>query len=128
MSAPRRYLPAAVLAIALIVTPLSACSGSPKPQATASAYLAGWDSQNWTAMRQLAGHPPADFTAVNQAAFTHLSVRQASIIAGTMKTNGTAASEPITERLTLAGLGAITIRSTLHLAQQQGEWLVDRKS
>jgi hypothetical protein len=124
MSAPRRYLPAAVLAIALIVTPLSACSSSPKPQATASAYLAGWDSQNWTAMRQLAGHPPADFTAVNQAAFTHLSVRQASIIAGTMKTNGTAASEPITERLTLAGLGAITIRSTLHLAQQQGKWLV----
>src|ERR1017187_5467321 len=124
MSPPRRYLPPAVLAITLIVAPLSACSSSPKPQPTASAYLADWGRQDWTAMRALTDGPPADFTSVNQAAFSTLSVRQASITAGTMATNGTAASEPITERLTLTGLGAITFSSTLHLVQQQGKWLV----
>src|ERR1022692_2780964 len=124
MSPPRRYLPPAVLAITLIVAPLSACSSSPRPQPTASAYLADWGRQDWTAMRALTDGPPADFTSVNQAAFSTLSVRQASITAGTMATNGTAASEPITERLTLTGLGAITFSSTLHLMQQQGKWLV----
>ena len=75
-------------------------------------------------MRQLTSNPPADFTAVNQAAFTNLSVRQASITAGTVKTNGPAASAPITERLTLAGLGTITLSSQLHLVQHDGKWLV----
>ena len=124
MSAPRRYLPPAVLAVALVAAPLSACGGSPPPQTTASAYLADWTRQDWAAMRQLTDNPPADFTSVNQAAFTNLSVRQASITAGTMTTNGPAASAPITERLTLAGLGTITIPSQLHLAQRDGKWLV----
>ncbi len=124
MSAQRRYLPPAVLAIALIVAPLSACSSSPTPQETASPYLADWARQDWTAMRQLAADPPADFTSVNQAAFADLTVRQASFTAGTMHTSGSAASEPVTERLTLAGLGVITLNSELHLVQQQGKWLV----
>jgi len=125
MSPPRRYLPPAVLALTLIAAPLTACGSSPpKPQPTASAFLADWTRQDWTAMRALTDHPPADFTSVNQAAFAALSVRQASITAGTMTTNGTAAREPITERLTLTGLGAISLSSTLHLVLQQGKWLV----
>ena len=75
-------------------------------------------------MRQLTSDPPADFTAVNQAAFTDLSVRTASFTAGTIKTTGKTAAGPITERLTLAGLGTVTIRSQLHLVQVQGHWLV----
>jgi cell division protein FtsI/penicillin-binding protein 2 len=124
MSAQRRYLPPAVLAVALIVSPLAACGSSPTPQATASPYLADWARQDWTAMRQLAADPPADFTTVNQAAFADLTVRQASFTAGTMHTSGSAASEPVTERLTLAGLGAVTLKSDLHLVQQQGKWRV----
>jgi hypothetical protein len=124
MSAQRRYLTPAVLAVALMVAPLAACSSSPTPQATASPYLADWAKQDWTAMRQLAADPPADFTSVNQAAFADLTVRQASFTAGTMHTSGSAASEPVTERLTLAGLGVITVKSDLHLVQQQGKWLV----
>ncbi len=124
MSAPRRYLLPAVLAMALVAAPLSACAGSPPPQTTASAYLADWARQDWAAMRQLSDNPPADFTSVNQAAFTNLSVRQASITAGMMKTSGPAASAPITERLTLAGLGTITLKSQLHLVQHDGKWLV----
>ena len=124
MSAPRRYLLPAVLAMALVAAPLSACGGSPPPQTTASAYLADWARQDWAAMRQLTDNPPADFTSVNQAAFTNLSVRQASITADPMKTNGPAASAPITERLTLASLGTITLKSQLHLVQHDGKWLV----
>ncbi len=124
MSAPRRYLAPAVLAMALLAAPLSACGGSPPPQTTASAYLAAWARQDWAAMRSLTDNPPAHFTSVNQAAFTNLSVRRASITAGTMKTNGPAASAPITERLTLAGLGTVTLKSQLHLVQHDGKWLV----
>jgi cell division protein FtsI/penicillin-binding protein 2 len=124
--APRRRLaaPAAVLTAALVTGLLSACSSAPRPQTTANAYLAAWASQNWAAMRQLTSDPPADFTAVNQAAFTNLSVRKASFTAGTLTTTGSAATEPITERLTPAGLGTITVKSALHLVQVHGKWLV----
>jgi cell division protein FtsI/penicillin-binding protein 2 len=130
MSAPRRRRPgaaaaAAGLATVLVSGLLSACGGSaPQPQTTASAYLTAWAGRDWAAMRQLTSDPPADFTAVNQAAFTDLAVRQASFAAGTMHTTGSAAAEPITERLTLTGLGTITIKSELHLVQVQGRWLV----
>ena len=129
MNAPRRFLPPVVLppfflVLALIVAPLSACGGSPKPQVTSSAYLADWAKQDWAAMRLLADNPPADFTSVNQAAFTNLSVRSALVTAGAMQTKGSTASTPITERLTLAGLGTITVKSTLHLVLQNGKWLV----
>ena len=104
---------------------VAGCSGStPQPQTTASAYLSAWGTQNWTAMRGLVSDPPADFTAVNQAAFANLSVKQASFAAGTMTTSGSKAAEPVTERLTLAGLGTITITSQLHLVQANGKWLV----
>jgi cell division protein FtsI/penicillin-binding protein 2 len=121
MSAPWRYL---VLALALLAAALSACSGAPQPQATSNAYLADWGKQDWAAMRMLADNPPADFTTVNQAAFTNLAVRSALISAGAMTTKGSAASTPITERLTLAGLGTITVRSRLHLVLANGTWLV----
>jgi cell division protein FtsI/penicillin-binding protein 2 len=129
MGAPRRRRPgaaaAAVGVAAVLVTGLlSACSSSPQPQTTASAYLTAWAAQNWGAMRQLTSDPPADFTAVNEAAFTDLSVRQASFAAGTMNTTGSTAAEPITERLTLRGLGTVTIKSELRLVQVQGRWLV----
>jgi cell division protein FtsI/penicillin-binding protein 2 len=128
MSAPRRRPAAAAAAagvVAVLVTGLlSACSSAPQPQTTASAYLSAWAARNWTAMRQLTTDPPADFAAVNEAAFTDLSVRQASFTAGTMHTTGSTAAEPITERLTLTGLGNITIKSELHLVQARGRWLV----
>ena len=60
-------------------------------------------------MRQLADSPPADFVSVNSAAFTDLQVAQASFTAGTMKTTGSTAQEPVTERLTLKGLGTVTL-------------------
>lgn len=41
-----------------------------------------------------------------------------------MKTSGSTAREPVTERLDLKGLGTITIGSTLHLVQRSGKWLV----
>jgi cell division protein FtsI/penicillin-binding protein 2 len=115
-----------VMAVAamLVTGLLSACSSPPQPQTTASAYFADWAKQDWAAMQQLVSQPPADYTAVNQAAFTDLSVHQASFTPGTTVTSGSTATEPFTERLALSALGTVTIESTLHLAQVQGHWLV----
>jgi cell division protein FtsI/penicillin-binding protein 2 len=127
MSLGKRVGPvAAALAAAVLLTGLlNACSSSPQPQTTASAYFAAWAKQNWAAMQQLVSQPPADFTAVNQAAFSDLGVHQASFTPGTTATSGSSATEPFTERLALSGVGSITIKSTLHLTQVQGHWLVN---
>src|ERR1700749_1355292 len=65
---------------------LSACSSGPGPDGTASSYLSDWSRQDWAGMQQLVTDPPANFTAVNQAAFTGLTVQQASFTAGTVTT------------------------------------------
>jgi Penicillin-binding Protein dimerisation domain/NTF2-like N-terminal transpeptidase domain len=126
MSPQRRCLLPALLCGALLGTALlGGCSGAPPtPQATAAAYLAAWARQDWAAMQKLTSRPAADFTAVNQAAFRDLTVRQASFVAGPMHAGTSTASAPVTERLTLAGLGTITVKSALHLALTQGKWLV----
>jgi cell division protein FtsI/penicillin-binding protein 2 len=125
MSAQRRCLLSATAATMLGAALLGGCSSSPPvPQTTANAYLAAWARQDWAAMKQLTSDPPADFTSVNQAAFRNLTVRQASLLAGQMHTNNSAASTPVTERLTLAGLGPVTISSTLQLVLVQNKWLV----
>jgi cell division protein FtsI/penicillin-binding protein 2 len=116
---------ALALAAILVTGLLTACSSSPQPQTTASAYLAAWAKQDWAAMQQLVSRPPADFTSVNKAAFTDLGVHQASFSPGTVATSGSTATEPFTERLALTGIGSVTIRSTLHLVQVQGHWLVN---
>src|SRR5579864_4649010 len=84
------------LAVLLVTGLATACSSAPKPQTTGSAYFAAWAKQDWAAMQQLVSQPPADFTAVNKAAFTSLGVHQ----------------------------GTFTIKSTLNLVQNQGHWLV----
>jgi cell division protein FtsI/penicillin-binding protein 2 len=126
MSLGKRVGPAATALTAVLLTGLlNACSSSPQPQTTASAYFAAWAKQDWAAMQQLVSQPPAGFTAVNQAAFSDLGVHQASFTPGTMATSGSSATEPFTERLALTGVGTISIKSTLHLVQVQGHWLVD---
>ncbi len=120
----RRSRTAAAACAALLAAALSSCSSGPTPGSTAGAYLTDWAAQNWAAMSQLTSNPPADFTSVNEAAFTNLSVRQASFTGGKLTQSGSTATEPFTERLTLAGLGTVSIPSTLHLVQVQGKWLV----
>jgi cell division protein FtsI/penicillin-binding protein 2 len=126
MSLGNKAGPVAMALAAVLVSGLvNACSSSPQPQAAASAYLAAWAKQDWAAMQQLVAQPPADFTTVNQAAFTDLGVHQASFTPGPTATSGSTATEPFTERLALTGIGTITIKSTLHLTQVQGHWLVN---
>jgi cell division protein FtsI/penicillin-binding protein 2 len=126
MSLGNRTGPVAMALVAVLVTALlAACSSSPQPQTTSNAYFAAWAKQDWATMQQLAAQPPADFTTVNKAAFTDLGVRQASFSPGTMATSGSTATQPFTERLTMSGVGTITIRSTLHLTQVQGHWRVN---
>jgi cell division protein FtsI/penicillin-binding protein 2 len=105
-------------------TLLSACSSGPGPDGTASAYLSDWSRQDWAGMQQLVTDPPANFTSVNQAAFTGLTVQRASFTAGPVTTKKNTAQEPVTEKLQLKGLSTITLRTTLRLKQAKGKWLV----
>ena len=126
MSKGARVGPVALALAAVLVTGLlNACSSSPQPQTTATGYFAAWTKQDWAAMQQLVSQPPADFTAVNRAAFANLGVHQASFTSGTMVTSGSTATQPFTERLAVTGVGTITIKSTLHLVQVQGHWRVN---
>ena len=103
---------------------LSACSSGPGPQDTGSAYLSDWSRQDWAAMQKLVTNPPADFTSVNQAAFTGLTVQKASFTGGPVTTKDSTAREPVTEKLQLKGLGTITLKTTLRLKKVSGKWLV----
>ncbi len=126
MSLGNKVGPVAMAVAAMLVSGLlNACSSAPQPQTTASAYFAAWAKQDWAAMQQLVWKPPADFTAVNKAAFTNLGVHQATFTTpGTAVTSGSKATEPFTQRLALTGVGTITIKSTLNLVLSQGHWLV----
>jgi Penicillin binding protein transpeptidase domain/Penicillin-binding Protein dimerisation domain/NTF2-like N-terminal transpeptidase domain len=105
---------------------LAGCGhANPVPQTTARSFLADWSGQDWAGMRSLVHKPPADFIAVNKAALTDLGVRHASYQAGKMQVSGDTASEPVTERLQLAGVGTIAIRTELRLVQGSSAWLVD---
>jgi cell division protein FtsI/penicillin-binding protein 2 len=124
---PRRHAgPAAgACAVALIAGMLlAACGGPVSPAPTARSFLAGWARRDWAGMRRLVASPPANFTAVNSAAITDIGVRKASYLAGKLAVNGTRASEPVTERLEIDGIGTVTIGTVLHLVQRSGKWLV----
>jgi cell division protein FtsI/penicillin-binding protein 2 len=124
----RRKRAAATLAISVTVSSLAvACTHvAPGPQQNAAAFLSDWAARNWPGMRTLSDAPPASFTSVNQAAFTDLGVSSASFTGGTATTTNNTATEPVTEHLTLAGAGPLTIHTSLHLTEnQQGTWLVN---
>src|ERR1700761_151499 len=119
-----RWAAGACAGILGLVALLTACSSGPGPQDTGSAYLSDWSRQDWAGMRQLVTSPPADFTTVNQAAFTGLTVQKASFTGGTVTTKGSTAREPVTEKFQLKGLGTITLTTTLRLKKVSGKWLV----
>jgi len=120
-----RWAAAACTGILGLGVLLSACSSGPKPETTASAYLSDWAKQDWSGMQALVSNPPANFTAVNQAAFTALTVQQASFSGGQVTTKGKTASEPVTEKFQLQGLGPVSLATTLRLVNTtNGKWLV----
>ena len=126
MSRRRRTAACFVICVTMPLLAVACTHVQPGPQVNASAFLSDWTARNWQGMRQLADTPPPDFTAVNQAAITDLGITKASFTTGTMVTKDNTASEPVTEHLTLAGAGPLTIKTSLHLTQnQQGTWLVD---
>ena len=111
--------------LALAIAGCSGGGGQPAtPQPTASSFLADWSHQDWAGMRQLTASPPADFTAVNQAAFASLGVTAASFSTGPMRQAGDTAQQAVTEHLTLGTLGQINIRTTIDLINRGGRWLL----
>jgi len=111
--------------LALAIAGCSGGGGQPAtPQPTASSFLADWSHQDWAGMRQLTASPPADFTAVNQAAFASLGVTAASFSTGPMRQAGDTAQQAVTEHLTLGTLGQINIKTTIDLINRGGRWLL----
>ncbi len=103
---------------------IAACSGAPSPQDVAQSYLADWARHDWSGMRALVSKPPADFTAVNAAARSDLAVTKASYAGGGLTQNGSSAREPVTQHLTIAGIGTVTVRSALKLTSTAQGWRV----
>jgi cell division protein FtsI/penicillin-binding protein 2 len=111
-------------AMALPGAMLAACSSGPAPQDVAKSYLAAWADRDWTAMRALVASPPADFTTANAAALADLGAKQASYRPGNLAVAGSTAREPVTEQIPIAGIGAISIKTTLRLTKRSGTWQV----
>ncbi len=103
---------------------VTACSGAPSPQDVANSYLADWARHDWSGMRALVARPPADFTAVNAAALSDLTVTKASYAGGQLTQSGSSAREPVTQHLKLAGIGTATVRSELRLTDTAQGWRV----
>jgi hypothetical protein len=103
---------------------LAACTGGPSPQPVANAYLVDWARHDWPAMRAVVVSPPADFTAVNAAAFSDLMPAKVSFAGGQLTQNGNSASEPVTEHWKIAGIGTLTVRSELKLTRVEQAWWV----
>lgn len=124
--ARRRALGASAVGMLLAVAGCTSARApsAATPQATASSFLSDWSHKDWAGMRRLTAKPPADFTAVNQAAFTSLGVTAASFSPGRMRTSGTRARQDVTEHLTLGELGQVSIKTTLLLVNRNGHWLV----
>lgn len=129
--APRDLVTSAVTVLAVtgaLLLPaamLAACSGAQSPQGVAQNYLTDWASRDWLSMRALVASPPASFAAANTAALTDLGARQASYRAGRLTITGSTAREPVTERIPIAGVGTIAIKTSLRLTKASGRWLVD---
>jgi cell division protein FtsI/penicillin-binding protein 2 len=116
-----------VAAAATLLIPgvlLAACSSGPTPQGVAQSYLTDWAARDWAAMRPLVAKPPADFAALNAAALTDLGAKHASYHAGALVVSGSRAREPVTEEISLVGIGTVSIKTTLRLTSASGTWLV----
>jgi cell division protein FtsI/penicillin-binding protein 2 len=120
-----RPVVAAGAALLTACTLLAACGSSSTPQATARSYLADWARRDWSGMRSLVASPPADYAALNAAALTDLTVRQATYQAGPMQVSGNTAREPVSEHLQLTGIGAVTIKTVLRLVKGSSAWQID---
>lgn len=117
----------AVAAALTLAGGLAAACGAGQPTAAqvAASYLADWAKQDWPAMHALTSKPPASFAAVNAAARAGIGVRAARYTAGTARVTGTTARVPVTQQLTLAGTGPVTVHSVLTLRQSAaGAWRV----
>jgi hypothetical protein len=123
----RKWLTVAAGLAAALPAVLSACaSPAPTPQATLSRFLAEWGKGDWAAMRRQVARPPADFAAVNAAAFTALGITRATFTAGAVTTaaSGATARVRVTEHLALPQAGAWNPVTTVRLADRGGVWRV----
>ncbi len=124
----RRRLTASVaLAILAAVGTLSGCGGSSgsSPEATLTAFVNAWDSQQWGAMEQLVDAPPADFVAVNSGVMHDLGASKVTVAPGPLSGQGAERTAPIAEKFEGAGLAQpLSVSSQVTVQRVKGHWLV----
>lgn len=117
---------ASALGAVLLGALLGACANSAaSPTRSVRSYLSAWARRDWSEMRALTEHPPADFVRVNSAALADLDVSRARYTAGVAAVHGSRATVPVSEALTIARIGTLSLRTRLRLVARDGSWLVD---
>ncbi len=91
----------------------------------AAGYLDAWSRQDWTAMRLLAGDPPADFASQHVVWAGSLGVTGASFEAGEPVITGDTATVPFAAAVDVAGLGTWEYEGRLALERLGNDWVVD---
>lgn len=86
--------------------------------------MTSWTQHDWKAMSRLVYQAPADFAKLNAAALSDLGVSKADYVAGSVNEKGGLATARVTEHLQIAGIGPLTIHTTVHLKERSGQWLV----
>ena len=99
-------------------------SGTPSPTGTAREYLSAWGRQDYVSMARLVANPPKDFVSFNRSVAQGLGLTAATYRLGAVNTNGSEASAAVQSHLVLGALGALGVRSTLHLTDASGGWRV----
>ncbi len=117
--------PTSVAAPTVSVTAPSQADLVARAESVAGDYLAAWSQQDWTAMRLLAGGPPADFASRHVVWAAELGVVGAELTAGGAVVNEAAATVPFQAALDLAGLGRWEYEGRLDLVRSGPDWLVD---
>jgi cell division protein FtsI/penicillin-binding protein 2 len=104
---------------------LAGCGGgAPGPDTTVNQYLSAWDHQEYRSMARLVAKPPSDFVSFNRMVASHLHLTMATHRAGSISTQGSGATAPITSHLLLAGIGSLTVHTILRLSEASGTWKI----
>jgi cell division protein FtsI/penicillin-binding protein 2 len=114
-----------VLVVALVAAGLGAfVLLRPGPEATAAAWLEGWQRRDQTALRKLMTQPSDEPAGVDEQIAKALGVTRARYESGPVRVEDGQASAAFTARLTLRGLGEWQYEGWLELTRAGRGWKV----
>jgi len=109
----------------LVASLLGGCSGTTGPTAVAQKYISDWSTRDYSAMRALVSHAPADFVSLNRQVAADFDLERATYRLGAITTHGSDTTAPVTEDLTIVPFGALELHSTLSFTDTGAGWRVE---